>query len=427
MRIAQEALALVDQGVSERASVAMVVSSNPDVSKYRKQSLRLVIKTLEIRDLLDKTLLLGLDATPENRRDTALARLATCLGLTSVLGPDELRAFRELSSPGFRPHLEYLLGFLKGYEMDRVYEGLSELDKVALRTHHPTWWVAYCFKLLGRDETIRLLSADPRPSYVRVNQLRNRGKRGLPARAKSLKTRLSPSKFADGVFVLDGDASALAPFFAEGLFQLQDLASYLSVEAAEPTSGERVLDLCAAPGAKTVALAQFMRNKGTILSVDHSRERMGTWVRETRRLGTRCAKPLIGDASRLGLRGKFDLTLVDPPCSGTGILDRNPRMKWNLGPKLVEWFSQLQSQMMEEASRLTGEGGRILYCTCSVTLEENEEVISRFLVDHPEFETVPILKENGSPGLRGMTDCRRFYPHRDRTAGYFAARLQRTN
>jgi 16S rRNA (cytosine967-C5)-methyltransferase len=228
-----------------------------------------------------------------------------------------------------------------------------------------------------------------------------------------------------GTHLLTGSPSVLAKYFEMGLFQVQDFASYLSVKAANPTPGENVLDLCAAPGGKTATLAQMMKNRGRITSVDYSRNRMASWRTETERLGVRIASPLIGDASNIGLTKQFDLVIVDPPCTGTGILDRNPRMKWHLSPKLVQKFSLLQSRMLEESSKYTRPGGRILYCTCSLTLEENEFVLLKFLSAHADFETRPILEEYGSPGLRGQSNCRRLYPHRDSTAGYFIAKLER--
>jgi len=226
--------------------------------------------------------------------------------------------------------------------------------------------------------------------------------------------------------LLTGSPSIFAKYFEKGLFQVQDLASFLAVKAADPVPGDDVLDLCAAPGGKTATLAQLMKNRGRIISVDYSRSRMASWRSETERLGVKIASPLIGDASNLGLNSDFDLVIVDPPCTGTGILDRNPRMKWHLSPKLVQKFSLLQSRMLEESSRYVRPGGRVLYCTCSLTLEENELVLSRFLSSHAEFEARPILEGYGSPGLQGQNNCRRFYPHRDRTAGYFIARLERT-
>ncbi len=155
---------------------------------------------------------------------------------------------------------------------------------------------------------------------------------------------------------------------------------------------------------------------------------MKTWRMELERLGVEIGYPLVEDASRLGLGGKYDLVLLDPPCSGTGIFDRNPRMKWHLTPERVERYSQLQTRMLDEAYELLGPKGRIVYCTCSLTMEENEGVMSGFLGAHPEMELRPVAfsRARGSPGLNGLTGCRRFYPHLDGTAGYFIARLERT-
>jgi 16S rRNA (cytosine967-C5)-methyltransferase len=230
-----------------------------------------------------------------------------------------------------------------------------------------------------------------------------------------------------GVYTVTGSLSAFAEFFRVGLFQIQDLASYLAILAGDPEPRETVLDLCAAPGGKTAAIAQMMRNRGQIVSVDYSPRRMIAWKREVKRLGVEIADPVIEDAARLGLRESFDLVFIDPPCTGTGVFDRNPRMKWHLSPQSVDRYSGLQRRFLDSASSMVEKEGRILYCTCSLTMEENEDVVSSFLKSHPEFETRPILEKYGSPGLRGMADCRRFYPHRDRAAGYFIARLQRVD
>jgi 16S rRNA (cytosine967-C5)-methyltransferase len=426
LKIVQEALFRVDQGLSERSAVASAVSADLNLEKLRGEALNLTIETLGRQDLLDKILQQAFPATALRGYDSSLARLTAELTLRNgLLNSDQVHALRKMAQDSFRPELEYLLGFLPTVHEEDFYDGLSERDTVALRTHHPTWWVDYCCRLFGRGEAVRLLGSGPRPRYVRINPLRNRGRLSVPFAARRFLDPLSPVGGIPGTFLMPGNPSALSPFFEKGLFQVQDLASYLAVIAAEPMPRDTVLDLCGAPGAKTTALAQLMRNRGRIVSVDYSRLRMRTWTIETRRLGVKIASPVVGDASRLGMKGSFDLVLVDPPCSGTGILDRNPRMKWHLTLRRVERFAQLQTRILEEAVRLTNPLGRILYCTCSLTIEENEDVVSRFLSNQPEFETRPVLKGYGSPGLRGMRDCRRFYPHRDRMAGYFIARLER--
>ncbi len=432
LRIAAEALVLVEKGSSERAAVSQVVAANPALREYRMEALDLVLGTLTQLDTIDSCVQTALPKRTLNRRELALSRLV-CHIVLGVPGHSPrvqlVKAFRALAQGSFRPRLEYLLGVLVALDPSQIWNGRVDVDRVAFRTHHPRWWVEYCFRLFRRSEAVSLLAAGPRPRYVRVNALRNRGRTSLPSKLKSLQNLLRSVESVPEVYTLsDGGAvSNLSPFYSEGLFQVQDLASFLAVKAAEPRPGEKVLDICAAPGAKTGAMAQLMKNRGRILSLDYSVLRMKTWRNEMARLGVKIADPLVEDASRPGVVGSFDLVFVDPPCSGTGILDRNPRMKWSLSPQLVERYSHLQTRILEGSAKLAGPDGRILYCTCSLTVEENEMVVSGFLRNNPDYETRPILEGLGSPGLLGMRDCRRFYPHRERTAGYFIARLEQLN
>jgi len=425
LRLARDALLLVSQGQSERSAIARVSSSGPDVGREKSTALALVVEVVSKLDLLDRSIQSVFPDIKFGREKLALFRLTARLMLVDDTDSksDVVRALRRVSSDPERSELEQLLGFLVAQGVPNVPSVLSEAEQVGLRTHNPPWWVSYCFYHFGRETGLKILSPPPRPRYIRVNPLRNRGRTGLPLELGKYSNHLV--QVDSGVHLLEGPPSVFARYFEIGLFQVQELASFLAVKSADPAPGEHVLDLCAAPGGKTATLAQLMKNRGKIISVDYSENRMESWRRETERLGVEIAAPLIGDASNLGLKGEFDLVFVDPPCTGTGILDRNPRMKWHLSPKLVQKFSILQSRMLKESSRYTRPGGRILYCTCSLTLEENELVLSKFLSANADFETRPILENYGSPGLRGQSNCRRFYPHRDRTAGYFIAKLER--
>jgi len=426
LRLAREALFLVSQGKSERSAVSRVASADPQLRHEKSSALLLVIDVVSRLDLLDRLIQSIFPNAKFGKEKLAFFRLAAELMLVDDVDSRSkvVRALRRASLDLERSDLEQLLGILVAQGVPNVPNSLSEAERVGLRTHNPPWWVSYCFYQFGRETGLKILSPPSRPRYIRVNPLRNCGRNSLPLELRKHSSVLV--EVETGIHRLEGSPSAFAEYFERGLFQIQDLASYLAVKAADPAPMESVLDLCAAPGGKTSTLAQLMKNRGRIISVDYSQNRMASWRVETERLGVGIASPLIGNASSLGLNAEFDLVIVDPPCTGTGILDRNPRMKWHLSPKLVQKFSLLQSRMLEEASKYTRLGGRLLYCTCSLTLEENELVLSRFLSGHPNFETRPVLKEYGSPGLRGQSNCRRFYPHRDKTAGYFIARLERT-
>ncbi len=425
LRLARGALLLVSQGKSERSAVSRIASADTSLQREKSLALKLVIDTVSRLDSLNGAVETIFPGEKFDKRSLALFHLTAYVMLVDDTDArtDLIRALRRISSEREGPRLEQLLGSLVAGTPPNTSSDMSEIDQVGIQTHNPPWWVSYCFYHFGRETGLKILSPPARHRYLRVNPLRNRGRTNLPLELKKSSAQLVETD--SGTYLLTGPPSTLASYFETGLFQVQDLASYLAVKAADPAPGESVLDLCSAPGGKTATVAQLMRNRGRIISVDYSRNRMESWRTETERLGVKTASPLIGDASNLGLTGQFDLVIVDPPCTGTGILDRNPRMKWHLSSKLLQRFSILQSRMLEESSKYTRPGGRILYCTCSLTLEENEFVLSKFLSAHADFETRRILEEYGSPGLRGQSNCRRFYPHRDRTAGYFIARLER--
>lgn len=430
LKLAHRALVLVDKGASEQSSVHQATISDPRLTGLRREALALVLGTVREQNLLD---LYVQNAFPDDKlgiSDRCLFRLTTYtfLRLKSKRMIRRLEgSLKAIVPPVLLPKLELFLGTLPAYDESRFFFNLGDSEKVALETQHAVWWVDYCFRMLGRSDAVRLLSSPPRPRYLRVNPLRNRGRTSLPRVLGPLVERLTRVPSTPRMYTVRGPLSAFAEFFKDGLFQMQDLASYLAVTAGAPEPRETVLDLCAAPGAKTAAIAQLMRNRGEIVSVDYSPVRMKSWKREVKRLGVQIAYPVIGDAARIGLRENFDLVIVDPPCTGTGVFDRNPRMKWHLSAQSVDRYSILQRRFLESAASIVDAHGRILYCTCSLTIEENEDVVSTFLKSHPGFETRPVLEQFGSPGLRGMTDCRRFYPHRDQTAGYFIARIECAN
>src|SRR5438093_1105777 len=363
LRLAREALLLVSQGKSERSAVSRIASADPPLLREKSLALKLVIDTVSRLDSLNGAVETIFPGEKFHERSLALFHLTAYVMLVDDTDArtDLIRALRRISSERDGPRLEQLLGSLVASAPSNTSSDMSEIDQVGIQTHNPPWWVSYCFYHFGRETGLKILSPPARHRYVRVNPLRNRGRTSLPLELRKYSGQLIEA--GSGTYLMTGSPSILAKYFEMGLFQVQDLASYLAIKAADPAPGDLVLDLCAAPGGKTATLAQLMKNRGRIISVDYSKNRMASWSSETERLGVKIASSLIGDASNLGLTGQFDLVIVDPPCTGTGILDRNPRMKWHLSPKLVQKFSLLQSRMLEESSKYARQGGRVLYCT----------------------------------------------------------------
>jgi 16S rRNA (cytosine967-C5)-methyltransferase len=170
-----------------------------------------------------------------------------------------------------------------------------------------------------------------------------------------------------------------------------------------------------------------MLNQGSILSVDYSKRRMKIWKGEIMRMGVETAEPLVADAREpLPFREEADILILDPPCTGTGTFGRMPSAKWRLSPRSIDRMAEIQWQMLNNLAEKVKTEGVLLYSTSSLTVEENELQIERFLKWHPEFSLMEINPKIGLPGLRGLEKCQRLYPDTNHCNGFFIAKLLRT-
>jgi 16S rRNA (cytosine967-C5)-methyltransferase len=323
--------------------------------------------------------------------------------------------------------VEPFLGFLLTRQLDPILETVSDEEKTALQTFHPTWFVKYCFRLLGRNEAAVFLEANvnPPPTCIRLNTLKASEEVVLEKFAsEGVKTeKIEPLKHAYKILDTKQTLTATASF-REGLFYIQDKASCFAAEVADPKPEMTVLDVCAAPGAKTTYIGQLMQNRGSIFSVDYSMRRMQTWKREVLRMGVQIAAPVIADACiSLPFALEADVVVLDPPCTSTGVFAKQPSAKWRLTPRSIEKMAEIQWRMINNCAEHVKAGGVLTYSTCSVTVEENEMIIERFLKQHPEFALAEINPKPGVPGLRGLDKCQRLYPHIHESNGFFIAKL----
>ena len=322
---------------------------------------------------------------------------------------------------------EEALGRILSTPVEDVLKKLSDEERVALQTYNPTWFVKYCFRILGRSEALKFLEGTVKvsPTYVRVNTLKATEENCL---AKMERDGVTVEKvpMLQYTYRVANSRKPLvkAQSFRQGLFYIQDKASCLAAEVANPKGAEKVLDVCAAPGAKTTLMAQLMQNNGLIHSVDYSKRRMGVWKKEVKRMGVENAVPVVADAQRpLPLQLDADLVVLDPPCTSTGAFGKVPSAKWRLTKRSVLNMAEIQWIMLNNCAEHVKEGGFIVYSTCSITLEENEMLIERFLKWHPEFTLVDTTPRIGLPGLRGQAQCQRLYPHLHECNGFFVAKL----
>ena len=264
------------------------------------------------------------------------------------------------------------------------------LAYLSVACSHPRWLVERWLDRRGFARTLEWVRFNNSPPALtlRANRLRTTPV-ALAQHLGEHDVRTEPTRFAlDGLTVLAGNPLR-TPLWAQGLFQVQDEASQLVAELTAARPGERVLDACAAPGGKTTAIAAAMRQVGSLIAGDLRPARLRLLRRTLDRMGATQVRVVRLDLGRPPpFQPVFDCVLVDAPCSGLGIVRRDPEIRWRRQPVDLARFARGQLTMLSHASRVVQPCGRLVYATCSSEPEENEEVVDAFLGDHPDFEPV---------------------------------------
>lgn len=313
----------------------------------------------------------------------------------------------------------------------RIPEELPPAEAMALAHSHPEWLVKRWIREFGEEKAKGICEANnvpPKPS-IRVNRLRAEREAVLEELQKDgVSARLSELS-RDGI-VIDGGNPAEHPLFARGFFTIQDESSMLVADMLDPKPGMTVLDCCAAPGGKTTHLAERMSDQGTIRAYDLHPHKVGLIRQQAERLGLQSIRADAGDAADLPDRHgpeSFDRILLDAPCTGFGVIRRKPDLKWAKRESDVAAICALQGKLLDAAAGLLKPGGILVYSTCTLEREENEEQVKRFLERHPEFVPdeaaagrLPALSASfAEPGLL------RIFPQDYGTDGFFIAALRK--
>ncbi len=293
---------------------------------------------------------------------------------------------------------------------------------------YPLWLVNKWLRELGREFTEELLSAQNRfPDLnIRANILKI-SRDGLLKRLSDQGIGGRAASYAPQGIVLEGFRGRVdeLPQFREGLFQVQDQAAQIISHLLGPRPGDMVLDLCAGLGGKSTHIMELMGGRGKVLGLDISHRRLISLGQNTRRLGITGIEPVRADASSLSslFRCKFDRVLLDAPCSGLGVISRHPDGKWNRDEEDIRNLSFLQKRLIEETSFVMKGGGRMLYATCTISREENEDVVSSFLEHNRDMSLEDLRGCVPQWGL-DLIDEKGFlktYPNVHHMDGFFAA------
>lgn len=304
--------------------------------------------------------------------------------------------------------------------------GKTAAERLSVKYSHPLWLAEYFTELLGGEEAERLMACHNRAVPVTVQV--NTGKTDAASLAAALEKRglrAEKHEFLPDCLVLPGSgAVAGLPELKEGLFYVQDAAAKLSVLAAEPRAGQRILDCCAAPGGKSFAAAVLSGGGAEITACDIHENKLKRIREGAERLGFANISACAADGRRFVPRweGAFDLVIADVPCSGLGVIRKKPDIRYK-DPADFAALPALQLAILQNVSRYVKIGGVLLYATCTVRAEENGAVIEGFLGENdgfvPESFTLP-------GGLRSENGMLQLWPQRHGTDGFFFAKLRRS-
>ena len=302
---------------------------------------------------------------------------------------------------------------------------------LATEHSHPQWLIKKWLDYFGCDETVALIKANNEiaPLVLRVNSCRSSREALLALLSKSgisaVTTRWSPV----GISLKSRSPVDRLPGFQEGLFQVQGEASQLVSYLLSPQKGERILDACAAPGGKATHIAELMADTGELIALDKSEKGIDKIRQNATRLrlvSLRAAKSDVRHQLPAEFRSPYDRILVDAPCSGLGTLRSHPEIKWHRNERDIKRLSHLQKNIVDQVVHYLKPGGVLVYSTCTLIKDENENFVEDFLERHKEFvldDAAGYLPAEASSLVAGS-----YYlalPHRHDTDGFFAARMRK--
>ena len=298
----------------------------------------------------------------------------------------------------------------------------STPEGAALMHSHPDWVARMWWDQLGPEAARELMERDNAApeSALRANEL-------VTTRADLAAAIGVPCHPAPGVpegLVLDAPWDAHgSQLFADGALIPQSRGSMTVARVLDPRPGERVLDMCAAPGAKTTHVAALMRAEGHIVAMDANPQRADALRANCARMRAANVEVIAGDA-REAPAGPFDRILLDPPCSDLGTLQSRPDVRWRKSPEQVSGLAGLQRELIDAALDRLRPGGTLVYSSCTISPDENEQQMERLLADRPDVERDDLTIDRPEVAHPSIPGYLQLLPHRDGADGFFVARLR---
>ncbi len=281
----------------------------------------------------------------------------------------------------------------KGVDSDAIYERLKTIgDQVKFRESIPDWMDELGREELGDEKWEKEITAMNREAdiFIRVNTLKTNYKAISQELAKAEVQFESLEESPSALHITKRQNLFSLPMFKKGWFEMQDIGSQQIAPFLRVEPGMRVIDACAGAGGKTLHLSSLMQNKGRIISMDIEGHKLVELKRRAKRAGSSIIETRVIENSKTikRLKNSADRLLLDVPCSGLGVLKRNPDAKWKLKRKFIDNILDTQQQIISQYSKMLKPGGLMVYATCSVLPSENEKQVEKFLAENDEFSLI---------------------------------------
>ncbi len=303
---------------------------------------------------------------------------------------ETVEASKKYLKRGAVRYLNAVLRAVAGDTQRVIWPKADDFERyVSITQSHPLWMVTYLKNLYGEERALRMcrINNSKAPLDIRVNTMRNSLDEFI-SRLKDEEVEFSRSRYIpEGLTNLHMPSSYLLEGWERGDFVVQDESSMLVSYILAPRAGEFIIDACSAPGGKTSHIAQLCRDEAKILAIDNQPKRQEALKKMVKNLGLKSITCKVGDSQRMEefVDKKADRILVDAPCSGLGTLRRRPDMKWKRKLEDIGNLAAVQANILNSAARVLKKDGVLVYSVCTITKEETEDVVERFLSERRDF------------------------------------------
>jgi len=286
----------------------------------------------------------------------------------------------------------------------------DEEERLSIETSHPLWLIKMWCKQYDFNiaKKICMINNMKPHLFARLNLFKDQ-KENIIKRLGALNVDYELTDIDEGIYI-QNENIANTNLYKTGYVNVQDFSSMLVSKVLSPEKGERIIDVCSAPGGKSTHIAEIMEDTGEVIACDIHEHKIKLIEYNMRRLGLKSIKPTLIDATQLTTQfaeNSFDRVLVDAPCSGLGVIRRKPEIKYNKKPSNLDEIIKIQKEIVDESVKLVKKGGTLVYSTCTINKKENEKMVEYILENYPEFElnSDPFVKLNlGKVGYIQLID-----------------------